>query len=208
MRIGKTKTTRLLMASIIAVCGSSALFLHTLAAENQTSFIAQYEQSQAKEAKLLQAAQTGSNGAASSSSPFATLVNNLNQQILSLYASEQALASTESSTSSLTNQNLSTASLQTQKKSVQSQIRQVEASIKQYRRSKDKILLKSAQLRRSTLLSQMRSINQELNQRKSLKGNWKLHPLDGSLGNLQQAIRRLQTSAIYYTSLWIQSKNS
>ncbi len=208
MRITLRKTTLGLAASIIMVCSSGAFALHTFAAENQTTFIAQYEQSQAKEAKLLQVAESGSSATGGSVSEFGTLVNNLNQQILSLYASEQALASAESTTSSLPNQSLSPANLEAEKKNVAYEIRQEQALIKQYRRAKNTVLLKSAQLRRTALLSQLRSINQELNQVKALKGDWKGHPFGGSLNDLQQSIRRLQAAVIYYTSLWIQAKNS
>lgn len=206
MKIGKTKLV--FAASLIMVCGSGAFALHTFAAENQTNFIAQYEQSQAKEAQLLQVAESGSSATGGSVSAFATLINNINEQILSLYASEQALASAESTTSSLGSQSHSPGNLQAQKKNLASEIRQQQALIKQYRRSKNTILLKSAQSRRETLAGQLRIINQELNQLKSLKGNWKSQPLGGSLSDLQQAIHRLQTSAIYYTTLWIQAKNS
>lgn len=107
-----------------------------MAADQQTTFIAGYEHNAQTEAELLQTA-NASSVSNEMTTVYSNVVSQLNDQILSLYATEQAVANVEATkpTIDLNLNNISATSLQAHRNELVTGLTNLQMSIKQLQAS-------------------------------------------------------------------------
>lgn len=177
------------------------------AAQNQSTFIANYEHTAQTEAVLLEKAKSlgVTNSLAASLS---STVNSLNQQISNLFTTEQALANTMSSTPTIGSNSLNKTALMTEQPQLKAQIRSLEAQIKLDRKNKNSVQLQTDRQQLASVQTQLQHVSAELNQMVHLLNHKHAQALTTGLQNLQTSIIKLQAAEIYNTKLWILAETS
>lgn len=175
-------------------------------AVNQTAFIAHYERNEQREATLLAQAT-----AASVTNPnivsLQQTVASLNQQISTLYASEQALDSLAPSVTNGVEVGTGVAKLQTERAQLEAQLALEQAQIKRYRNHKtDALALQSAKSQQADTLKQLHDVVAETRLLAQVGSTQNRDAFARGLINLQTSIFSLQQAAIVSTSLWIQAE--
>lgn len=189
----------IVMISVLLLLFSAGMNAEmAFAAQDQTIFIAHYERNAATEAKLLATAQATQVNMAIATS-LQTLVDNLNQQIASMYTMEQETTNTATIS---TVQGTIASTLYNERRQLQKKAQQEAAQIKKDRKMHQPALLQSMQMQHRQTLVQLKKVIQESNQLGKAT-NWNQHPYAKGLSDLQSSILNLQAAVIHYTHLWI-----
>lgn len=201
-------------AAVLAVLTAMPLMASVQAFADTTdnSFSNQYQANATKEASLLQTAQSSS-FSNSYTQALSTAVQNINTEITSLYSAEQTLAAQQAQTAQLDHQNLTSqlAQLENQRWNLlhqsESAWHDVDFWFYRHQNRHTQDMLHQARQQWANIGVKVKAINEEI---KTLKDqqHWQSRPYDGGLTTLQQAILRLQQSAIHYTQDWITAEQN
>ncbi len=198
------------VASLIVPLGFAASAMaDSSPAQQAQQFVAKYQQNLTKENGLLTQAQASSSTNAQVVALSQT-VTTLNQTIAGMYGDFQSLTAARTSLSQLKS-SANSSGLTGAEKSVNNKINQIDKELEHMKKGK-----KGKDNKHKGLYQQLIKDRNDLEKSKKLmqvkipkvdQTEWKGHPFNGGIPNLEKTILSLQNSVIHYTKLWIAQAN-